>query len=78
MEPANEIFAPSTVEVAWARQVITAYDAAPRGVMMVEGRMVDAPVIRQAQRVLERRRGPAVSIEDGERRAAGAGVGAWR
>jgi citrate lyase subunit beta/citryl-CoA lyase len=54
IEPANEIFAPSAAEVAWAQQITAAFDAAPRGVIMVEGRMVDTPIVRQAQRVLER------------------------
>ncbi len=54
VDPANEIFAPSAAEIAWARQVVAAYQAAPRGAIIVEGRMVDAPVVRQAQRLLER------------------------
>lgn len=66
---ANEIFAPSAEEVAWARATTAAFAAAPRGVMMVEGKMVDAPVIRQARRILERaarvaarRAGPSSSL----------------
>ncbi|MDQ7849765.1 MAG: CoA ester lyase [Armatimonadota bacterium] len=56
IELANLIFSPSPQEVAWARRVIEAYEAAPRGAIMVEGRMVDAPVVRQAWRILERAR----------------------
>ncbi len=37
-----------------ARRAVGAYEAAPRGVIIVDGRMVDAPVVRQARRILER------------------------
>ena len=48
-------FAPSEHEVAWARKVLAAVDAAhvaAGGVVLVDGRMVDVPVIEQARRVL--------------------------
>jgi len=67
---ANEVFAPTPEEVAWAQAVIGALEAAPRGVIMVEGRMVDAPVIRQARRVLER---AALVAERGGAPAGGTG-----
>ncbi len=54
IEPANAIFSPSPQEVAWARRVIEAYETAPRGAIIVDGQMVDAPVVRQARRILER------------------------
>jgi citrate lyase subunit beta / citryl-CoA lyase len=44
---------PSDEEVAWARRVIAAAQAA-QGAMQVDGRMVDRPVIRKAQAILER------------------------
>lgn len=59
-------FSPSDGELAWARRVIDAYRTAPRGALVVDGRMVDAPIVRQAERVLVqaeriagRRGGPA-------------------
>lgn len=52
--PANAAFSPAEDEVAWARRVIEAYRQAPRGALVVDGRMVDAPIVVQAERVLER------------------------
>jgi citrate lyase subunit beta/citryl-CoA lyase len=46
----NEAFAPSAEEIAWARRVLAADDG--RGVFLVDGRMVDAPVVARARRVL--------------------------
>ncbi|MBC6462582.1 HpcH/HpaI aldolase/citrate lyase family protein [Actinomadura sp. HBU206391] len=43
-------FAPSPDRVAWARRVLAA--GAERGVVRVDGQMVDAPLLAQAQRVL--------------------------
>jgi len=47
----NAGFAPSAVELDWARRVL---DAAGRGegAFVVDGRMVDAPVIARARRIL--------------------------
>ncbi|HXF81354.1 MAG TPA: CoA ester lyase [bacterium] len=52
--PVQEIFAPSAEELAWARRVMEAYHAAPRGALVVDGRMVDAPIVRRAERLLAR------------------------
>ncbi len=57
IETANRIFAPSPAEVAAARQLIAAFDAhqaAGTGAFAYAGKMVDMPVIRTAQRLLER------------------------
>ncbi|KQW54406.1 HpcH/HpaI aldolase/citrate lyase family protein [Variovorax sp. Root411] len=43
---------PSADEVAWARRVIDAVRAASGGVVSLDGRMVDAPVVRLAERLL--------------------------
>jgi citrate lyase subunit beta/citryl-CoA lyase len=51
-------FAPNPEEVAWARRVLQAYEAAQQagghGAVAVDGKMVDAPVLRRAHTVLER------------------------
>ncbi|WP_318569864.1 CoA ester lyase [Salinigranum marinum] len=55
----NESFTPDTDRVAWARRVLAARDdaeAAGRGVFSVDGEMIDAPLVAQAERVLERAR----------------------
>jgi citrate lyase subunit beta/citryl-CoA lyase len=54
--PANTAFSPTEDDVAWARRIVDAYQAATRGVLVVDGQMVDAPIVAQAQRVLGRAR----------------------
>ncbi|MFB6221529.1 MAG: CoA ester lyase [Halolamina sp.] len=52
----NEAFTPDPERVEWAEKVIAARDEAAaegRGVFSVEGEMVDAPLIAQAERVLD-------------------------
>lgn len=51
----NEAFTPSVQAVDWALQVISAFDAAPgAGALSLNGRMLDRPHYRAAQRVLAR------------------------
>lgn len=53
--PTHAAFAPSASELAWARKVVAAADAAQAvagGVVVVEGAMVDVPVIAQARHLL--------------------------
>jgi citrate lyase subunit beta/citryl-CoA lyase len=45
-------FMPSTDELAWARRVCDAVRTAGGGVINLDGRMVDAPVVKLAQRLL--------------------------
>ena len=52
----NAAFSPSTTELEWARRVVAAWTASGGGVITVDGRMVDAPVLRLAQRVLTQSR----------------------
>jgi citrate lyase subunit beta / citryl-CoA lyase len=55
--PINETFSPDTDEVEWAETVQDAKreaDAEGRGVFEVGGEMIDAPLIAQAERILER------------------------
>lgn len=49
VETVNKRFTPSVEEVAWARAVLDAVDG--RGVAVVDGRMVDKPVVERARRV---------------------------
>ena len=56
VEPINEAFTPDPERVEWAERVLDAKEAADaegRGVFRVDGEMVDAPLIAQAERVLE-------------------------
>ena len=53
--PINESFTPDPERVEWAEEVLAAKaeaDAEGRGVFRVDGEMIDAPLIAQAERVL--------------------------
>ena len=55
--PINEAFTPDPEEVEWAEAVLEGKreaDAEGRGVFEVGGEMIDAPLITQAERILER------------------------
>ncbi|PSQ12448.1 CoA ester lyase [Halobacteriales archaeon QS_7_68_65] len=57
VEPINDAYTPSPERVEWAERVLaarTAADADDRGVFRVDGEMIDAPLIAQAERVIER------------------------
>ena len=53
--PVNEVFTPSPAEAEWAKKVVAAFaqaQAAGAGVIQLEGRMVELPVVRRAQQIL--------------------------
>ena len=53
--PAHVALAPSVADVERARRIVAAFDdakAAGQGVVSVDGKMVDAPIVERAQRVL--------------------------
>jgi citrate lyase subunit beta/citryl-CoA lyase len=55
----NEAFTPDAERIEWAERVLdakAAADEADRGVFRVDGEMIDAPLIAQAERVLQRAR----------------------
>lgn len=55
VEPINVAFTPSAADVAWAKRVVAAFDASPgAGVASLDGKMLDRPHYRSAQRVLAR------------------------
>ncbi len=52
----NEVFSPAVEEVAYARRIIGAWDEAQangRGSLALDGRMVDVPVVKRAQNLLD-------------------------
>jgi citrate lyase subunit beta/citryl-CoA lyase len=54
--PVNRVFRPSEDEVGYARRVVKAFEGAlarGEGAVQVEGRMVDAPVAKRAQALIE-------------------------
>lgn len=57
LEPVHRAFAPSEQEIAWARAVVEASDRAEAeglGAVVVDGSMVDRPVVNRARRLLRR------------------------
>lgn len=48
----NGAFTPSAAEIAYAKRVISAYDASPNGLAVLDGRLVEAPVVKAMQRRL--------------------------
>jgi citrate lyase beta subunit len=59
VQPVQEVFTPSDEAIARAKKIIEAsksYQDAGKGAFALEGRMIDAPIIKSAQRVLEKAR----------------------
>ena len=51
----NDAFTPSESQVAHARAIVAAFDANPSaGALQIDGKMIDAPHLKQARRILER------------------------
>ena len=48
----QQAFSPTPVEVAWARKVVAAYERQDDGVLLVDGQLIERPVIRAAHRTL--------------------------
>jgi citrate lyase subunit beta/citryl-CoA lyase len=56
----NEAFTPEEDRVDWARRVLSAAEEHDAGVFRVDGEMIDAPLVAQAERVRERARAAGV------------------
>jgi len=57
--PINDAFTPDDAEIAWARRILEAREAADaegRGVFRVDDEMIDAPLVARAERIAERAR----------------------
>ena len=57
VDPINDAFTPDADAVAWAERILDAKaeaDSVGKGVFRVDGEMVDAPLVAQAERVVER------------------------
>lgn len=56
IEPVHGVFSPSEADVASARKVLAAWEAAQaqgRGAVQLDGRMVDRPIVERARKVIE-------------------------
>lgn len=51
----NAVFTPTTAEIAKAEKIKAAYAAAGGGVALLDGKLIEAPVLRAAERVLSRK-----------------------
>lgn len=60
VEVVNDAFTPSNERVAWAQRVLDATQDTDTGVVRVDGEMIDAPLITQAETVRERARAAGV------------------
>lgn len=62
----NNAFTPDTGEIDWAERVLAARDEADaedRGVFAVDGEMIDAPLVAQAESIIERARAAGAAEE---------------
>jgi citrate lyase subunit beta/citryl-CoA lyase len=50
----NDVFTPTPERLAWARRLLEASEEADGGVFVLDGEMIDAPQVRQAEWVLAR------------------------
>ena len=51
---ANEVFSPSEAEIEEARKIVAAADATTAGAYLVDGKMIDAPIVDRARATLAR------------------------
>ena len=51
--PVAGVFAPTTAELDRARRVLAAFEAAGGGAALLDGKLIELPVIRAARRILE-------------------------
>nr|WJJ61140.1 citrate lyase subunit beta/citryl-CoA lyase [Streptomyces sp.] len=49
----NDVMTPTATEIAWAREVV---DRDSGGVLVVDGQMIDTPVVTRASRILDESR----------------------
>jgi (S)-citramalyl-CoA lyase len=47
----NEVFTPSTDAIARARRIITAFEEADTGLVVIDGKLIEKPVLREMHRI---------------------------
>jgi (S)-citramalyl-CoA lyase len=50
--PINAAFTPDAERIAYARKVIAAFESSPDGLVVVDGKLIELPVVRSARRTL--------------------------
>jgi citrate lyase beta subunit len=48
----NEVFTPSPEEVAKAQKILAAFEEANTGLVVVDGKLIEKPVVREMQRIV--------------------------
>lgn len=48
----HQAFSPTADDLAWARKIVSAYDRNGGGVLLVDGKLIERPVIATAKRIL--------------------------
>ena len=56
VEIVNSAFMPSDEEIAWSERVVAAFAGNPSGVVRMDGKMLDKPHLRAAEKILAQRR----------------------
>ncbi len=58
VEPINRIFTPTATAIAWAKKIVDLFAEAGEdaGVLSLDGKMIDRPHLKQAERLLDRAR----------------------
>jgi citrate lyase subunit beta / citryl-CoA lyase len=54
VDVAADQFGPTQEEREWARRIVSAFERERGGVLVVDGEMIDAPVLQRARRILDR------------------------
>ena len=70
--PINEVFSPDIDTIERAQRVVAAYEASPNGLAVLDGRLVEMPMVRAMRRALA----IAEKIETAGAAAGGQGMGA--
>ena len=52
ISPLNEVFTPSSEEVAKAQKILAAFEEANTGLVVVDGKLIEKPVVREMQRIV--------------------------
>ena len=48
----NELFSPSSEEISYAEKVIDAFEKADGGLVVIDGKLIEKPVLRSMRRIL--------------------------
>jgi len=52
LAPINSVFTPGPERIAYAHKVIAAFERSPDGLVVIDGKLIEAPVVRSAHRTL--------------------------